>query len=87
MGSAVQSGDVVAWRAASAGRDALGLRAAGAPGWPWEAVLYWESGFLGWCLCVADCSGPLVACLAGLMPASACSFPLPTGHASLGFGA
>lgn len=83
-GQRQQSGDVVAWRAASAGRDALGLRAAGAPGWPWEAVLYWESGFLGWCLCVADCSGPLVACLAGLMPASSAPSSAHWAGASLG---
>ena len=87
MGSAVQSRDVAAWRVASAGRDALGLHATGAPGWSWEAVTYWESGFLGWSLCVAGCSGPLMACSAGLTPASTCSLPLPTGHASLGFGA
>lgn len=44
--SAVQSGDVVAWRRHLQGETPWDSVLPG-PGWPWEAVLYWESGFLG----------------------------------------
>ena len=85
-GSTVQSGDAAAGRAVSVGRDASDSEPL-EPRLPLRGFRMLGAGSPGLASLCGRLLWALVACSAGLTPASACSLPLPTSLASLGFGA